>query len=384
MNLAIQFGAGNIGRGFIGYLLSKSGYKVVFVDINEEIIEKINTNKKYKVFVKDTECYEEEVNNILAINSLASDIVERIYKANIITTAIGPSILCKIANTIAKTIIYRKEKHVTEQLIVIACENMVCATSFLKDEIYKYLNEDEVEYANKYVAFPNSSVDRIVPPVKSDNILDVTVEKFYEWNVEKESLKSFVPNIEGMNLVENLPAYIERKLFTLNTGHAITSYLGFVKGYKTIDQSIRDEKIQNIVRKAMQESGRAISKKYDFDLEKHFEYIEKIIDRFKNQYLNDDVLRVSREPIRKLSEKDRLIKPLNTAMAYGYEYENLLTGIASVFHYKNIKDDQSIEINKYLDVHGIKDTVTKFTGINNEEILLKIEDKFNSIKEILK
>ncbi len=383
MNLAVQFGAGNIGRGFIGSLLSKSGYKVIFIDINEQILEAINKDGKYKIFVKDVECYEEEINNILALNSLDENIIEKIYKANIITTAIGPTVLVKIAPIIAKTIKYRKENNIEEELVIIACENMVCATDVLKEAIFKNLDEDDMKYVDKYISFPNSSVDRIVPPVKNENIIDVTVEKFFEWNVEKEKFKSFIPNIKGMNLVENLPAYVERKLFTLNTGHAITAYLGFVKGYKTIDEAINDTKIQDVVRKAMQESGIAISEKYNFDIEKHFQYIEKIINRFKNSFLQDDILRVSREPVRKLSKQDRLIKPLNTAIGYNLDYENLLIGIASAFHYFNENDLQSIEINNYIKEYGIKEAIKKFTEIEDEQIISKIKNNFDNIKEIL-
>ena len=383
MKLAVQFGAGNIGRGFIGSLLSKSGYDVIFVDINKEILDEINKTKNYNIFVKDIECYKENVRNISGVNSLDEQISNKIYKASILTTAIGPSILGKIAPIISKVIMYRKEKNYNEHMVIIACENMVCATDILKNGIYKYLDEESKKYTDEYISFPNSSVDRIVPPVKNENILDVTVEKFYEWNVEKEKFKSTIPAIEGMNLVDNLPAYIERKLFTLNTGHAITSYLGFVKGYKTIDEAINDEKIQNIVRSAMQESGKAICKKHNFNIEDHFKYIDKIINRFKNSYLQDDIIRVSREPIRKLSKKDRLIKPFNTAFEYGFKYNNLLIGIASAFRYYNEQDTQSVDINNFIKEKGIEEAIKKFTGIENINVINQIKDNYENIKNIL-
>ena len=42
MQRAIMIGAGNIGRGFIGALLAKSGYQVLFADVNQSIIDAIN------------------------------------------------------------------------------------------------------------------------------------------------------------------------------------------------------------------------------------------------------------------------------------------------------------------------------------------------------
>lgn len=124
------------------------------------------------------------------------------------------------------------------------------------------------------------------------HLLDVTVESFFEWNVEKSGFRIDIPKIEGMNLADNLLAYIERKLFTLNTGHAITAYLGVIKNFPTIDKSIADFEVENIVRSAMQESGDGLIEKFSFDKDEHYKYIGKILNRFKNPYLNDDIKRV--------------------------------------------------------------------------------------------
>ena len=319
MKRAIQFGAGNIGRGFIGALLSKSGYHVVFADVNEEIISKINEDKCYTIHIMDVECKDEKVENISGVISTSDEILEEIRTSDIITTAVGPVVLPRIASTIANGIKLRKITGVTSYLNIVACENAIKASSQLEEEVKKYLNEEEIAYLNEYVGFPNCSVDRIVPPVKSENILDVVVENFYEWNVEEKAFKGEIPKIYGMNLADNLMAYIERKLFTLNTGHAITAYFGYLKGYNTVDESIKDEVIHDLVKKAMIESGQGLIAKYNFDKEEHFKYIDKIIGRFKNPYLKDDVARVGREPLRKLNENDRLIKTLMTAKNFNLD-----------------------------------------------------------------
>lgn len=382
MKKAIQFGAGNIGRGFIGYLLHKSGYHVTFVDINEEILNAINKEKKYKIFIKDNNCYEEDVDNIDAINTLDENLKEYISQAEIITTAVGPTVLSKIAGSILKGIVFKKENNINTFLNIIACENMIGATDSLKEEILKLADDETKEYIEKFVSFPNSSVDRIVPPIKNSNILDVTVEEFFEWNVEKSRFKSEIPNIEGMNLVENLQAFLERKLFTLNTGHAITAYLGNVKGYKTIDESILDEKVQQIVRNAMKESGKAVCEKYKLDFDEHLKYIEKIINRFKNKYLQDDLVRVGREPLRKLSDKDRLVKPINTAISYNIDVDNLLIGVSAALHYFDKNDTQSVELQNYIKELGLEETIKKVTNITDKNIIDKIIQNYNNIENI--
>ena len=45
--LALHFGAGNIGRGFIAPVLQENNFRVIFVDIDEKLINKINKEQKY-------------------------------------------------------------------------------------------------------------------------------------------------------------------------------------------------------------------------------------------------------------------------------------------------------------------------------------------------
>ena len=264
-------------------------------------------------------------------------------------------------------------------LNIIACENAVGATAILKEEVMKVLNEEEISYMEEYIGFPNCSVDRIVPPCTNENPLDVTVENFYEWNVEEAKIKGEVPQIEGMNLVGDLIAYVERKLFTLNTGHAITAYLGSLAEYKTVDESIKDEKIATIVKAAMQESGQGLVKKHGLDLEAHYKYIDKILNRFKNPYLNDDVKRVGREPLRKLSSKDRLVNPLMTAKSYGISVDNLIIGVGAALHYDNPEDAQSVELQQTIKDLGVKEAVKKISEIEDEELLNAIETSYQKL-----
>lgn len=380
MKKAIQFGAGNIGRGFIGAVLSEAGYHVVFADVNEVVVNRINEDGKYTVEIMDTECSKVEITNISAVDSRSPELAKEIAQAQIVTTAVGLGILPRIAGALAAGIAERQAQGVTEFLNVIACENGLRASSQLKEHVYTHLDEAQKAYADEYVAFPDCSVDRIVPPIKSENPIDVVVEKFYEWNVERASIKGEAPQIAGMNLADNLIAYIERKLFTLNTGHAITAYLGKLKGHKTIADSISDESIYAIVKAAMQESGEGLVAKYGFDHDAHFAYIDKIIGRFRNPHLQDDVTRVGREPLRKLSPNDRLIKPTMTAIEHGFATPNLVLGIGAALHYDNPEDPQSVQLQQAIAENGVAKALEQFSGISADDALAaKILEAYNTV-----
>ena len=368
MKKAIQFGAGNIGRGFIGAVLSEAGYHVVFADVNELVVNKINEDGKYTVAIMDTECTEQVITNISAVDSRSPELAKEIAQAQVVTTAVGLGILPRIAGALAAGIAERQAQGVTEYLNVIACENGLRASSQLKEHVYSHLTDEQKAYADEYVAFPDCSVDRIVPPIKSENPIDVVVEKFYEWNVERASIKGDL-QMEGMNLADNLIAYIERKLFTLNTGHAITAYLGNLKGLGTIADSIADEEIYTIVKAAMQESGEGLVAKYGFDHDAHFAYIDKIIGRFRNPHLQDDVTRVGREPLRKLSANDRLIKPTMTAIEHGFATPNLVLGIGAALHYNNPEDPQSVQLQQAIAEVGVAKAFEQFSGVSADSEL---------------
>ena len=368
MKKAIQFGAGNIGRGFIGAVLSEAGYHVVFADVNELVVNKINEDGKYTVAIMDTECTEQVITNISAVDSRSPELAKEIAQAQVVTTAVGLGILPRIAGALAAGIAERQAQGITDYLNVIACENGLRASSQLKEHVYSHLSDEQKAYADEYVAFPDCSVDRIVPPIKSENPIDVVVEKFYEWNVERASIKGEL-KMEGMNLADNLIAYIERKLFTLNTGHAITAYLGNLKGLKTIADSIADEEIYTIVKAAMQESGEGLVAKYGFDHDAHFAYIDKIIGRFRNPHLQDDVTRVGREPLRKLSANDRLIKPTMTAVEHGFATPNLVLGIGAALHYSNPEDPQSVQLQQAIAEVGVAKAFEQFSGVSADSEL---------------
>ena len=380
MKKAIQFGAGNIGRGFIGKLLADSGYKVYFADVNKAVIDEMNLKKEYAIEVVGENKEELIVKNIEGIMSNDEKIYDVIAESEIITTAVGPNILSKIAPALAKGIQKRKELGIKDPLNIIACENMVKASSFLKEEIEKFLSQEETAYVNEYVGFPNSAVDRIVPPMENSNdILRVRVEEFQEWIVDKDLFKGEIPTIKEMELTDNLMAFIERKLFTLNTGHAITAYLGVMKGYKTIKDSIEDAEIEKAVTDAMKESGEVLIKRYDFDREKHYVYIEKILKRFRNPYLKDEVQRVGRQPLRKLSFNERLIKPLRGTEEYGTANENLINGIVAAMKYENIEDEEAKTLHAKLMSKDSREVIKEITSLESDSLIEKIASKYKAI-----
>lgn len=367
---AVHFGAGNIGRGFIGKLLADADIAVTFADVNEPLVDQLSHQQEYKVKVVGSECKMETVSHVTAVNSASEALIERIIKTDLVTTAVGPTVLDIIAKTIAKGLSARFAAGNTQPLNIIACENMVRGTTHLKQQVYQFLTTEEQQQADVLVGFVDSAVDRIVPPLQAanDDPLEVTVESFSEWIVDEQQFKGEIPHIEGMEKTDNLMAFVERKLFTLNTGHCITAYLGCLKGHRTIRDAIEDPSIEVQVKQAMQESGEVLIRRYGFDRALHNAYIEKILTRFANPYLVDEVDRVGRQPLRKLGANDRLIKPLLGTIEYGLPNGMLLKGIAAALKYRNDSDPQAIELQQRIEKEGVRSTLARYTGLTANSI----------------
>lgn len=362
---AVHFGAGNIGRGFIGSLLYESGYNTCFVDVNKEMVDLINEKKQYVVKLANSEQKQLLVKNVCAINSLEEPerVEEAIAAADLITTAVGANILPRIASLIAnglKNKLSQSNKHVT----IIACENMIGGTALLKEKIYELLNaEERIQFEEKY-SFPNAAVDRIVPNQTNEDKLAVIVEPFYEWIVDESEIIGETPPIHGITYVQDLQPYIERKLFTVNTGHAVTAYFGYVAKIRDMAEALANKEIKKMTENVLSETSKYLIAKYSFDEREHREYVETIMNRFANPFISDNTTRVGRSPIRKLNWNDRLLCPATQYVEmFGETPIYLAKGIASALRFADQHDPEAQEIQEVIQQKGLQFAIELFTGL---------------------
>lgn len=371
--LAVHFGAGNIGRGFIAPLLNQAGYNICFVDVNQDIIRELNTRKHYTVKLADATGETFNVTYQAGLNSINNreSLIQVLTTASMITTAVGPTILEKIAPTIAEGLRARL-KITKEPLNIIACENMINGSSMLRDHIWQHLSDFEQVKLMDIVGFPNSAVDRIVPLQSHEDPLFVEVEPFYEWVINASEIKGEQPSIAGVTYVDALLPYIERKLFTVNTGHATCAYLGHFYGLATIKEAIDDARVRSVVEGVLNETGQLLQKKYGFNETEHQAYINKILSRFENEYIVDEVERVGRSPLRKMGPKERFIKPATELLTYGIKPKYLATAILAATKYKNNDDPEATELQAFLNENSVAEALMKYSDIKAGNELLDL------------
>ena len=337
---AVHFGAGNIGRGFVGLLLHEAGYEVVFADVAEDLINQLAAADSYQVHEVGDNPAVRTVENFRALNSSTqeADVIAEIATADIVTTAVGPHILKFVAPVIAKGIAARAAG--LAPLQVMACENAINATDILKAEVAAQW-DPAAGSLDAAAVFANTAVDRIVPNQEPGQGLDVTVETFYEWVIDRTPFAGKEPVIPGATFVDDLEPYIERKLFTVNTGHAAAAYFGFEAGLGKISEAMADQDVAADVRAVLDETKELLVAKHGFNRDEQEAYVQKILGRFSNPHLPDTVNRVGRAPLRKLSRHERFIGPAAELAERGIVPEALLGAIAAALRFNDPADDRS-------------------------------------------
>lgn len=353
-------------------MLNQGGYEITFVDVQDRVVEALQKERGYDVILADESQEHVSVEGVTALHSEddAASVVQELAGADLITTAVGPNVLPAISGIIAEGLVERARAGAAP-VNVIACENMVGGGEALRGYVMRNVAAESAAEVEGVAAFPDSAVDRIVPEQGSRG-LDVSVEPFYEWVVETSSMKGERPIVEGITYVEELAPFIERKLFTVNTGHASVAYLGYAHGWPTIAESVEDDSLRERVLGVLDETGRLLIQKHGFDEEDHERYKQKILSRFRNPYISDDVTRVARTPIRKLGHEERLVSPALQLLERGEEPIYLAGVIGAVLRYDDPADEEAVELRKMVQASGERAALSQYAGISGDHPLVEL------------
>lgn len=347
----VQFGAGNIGRSFIGQIFSMAGWEVIFIDVDRTIIDALNQRQQYSVVIKDKIQQTITVKNIRGVSALDIELVsDEVAQADLLSTAVGKKALPYIMKPIASGLIKRKKSFAGKPLDIIICENMRNAPPFFKRSLQKEIElqtgPSEVFPVDEWVGFVETSIGKMVPIMserekKKDPLL-IYAEAYNTLIVDKQGFKGRIPEVPELDLKENMKAYVDRKLYIHNLGHAVLSYISFVfrRHYRYIWEAAYDRELSNITKNAMWESGKALIAEYsdEFDDRNIGDHINDFLTRFGNRALGDTIFRAGRDLYRKLGPDDRLIGGVNLCLKHGIAPKNIYLGVASALFFKDVDE----------------------------------------------
>jgi len=371
MRTAVQFGAGSIGRGFMGQLFSESGYEVVFVDVAQDIVEELNRRRSYPLRIAGETVEEITIRNVRAVDARdESAVADEVMHASIICTAVGAAALPAVAKVLAKGLSRR-----SDPVNIIICENLPRPAETMRDLLLNSTEPDRRTFVERNVGLVEAVVARMVPVQErspGSDPLAIVVEPYKRLPVNAQGFVGPPPQIVGMEPKPNFRAYVERKLFAHNAGHAAAAYLGHLHGYTYIYEVMNNPTLKAKVRGAMHETGQALIQKHGLDPAEHEEHIEDLLRRFANVPLGDTIARVGRDPVRKLARDDRLVGGALLAMEYGITPCNLADAIAAALFFDAPGDPSAPALQSLLKDRGIDAVLREVCGLEPEHPLAVI------------
>jgi len=380
----VQFGAGAIGRSFIGQLFSRAGYGVVFIEIDSALATALNQRREYKVEIRDEFSETLVIKNVGAVDARdRGRVADEIAEADCLGTAVGKNALASIIPHLADGLVLRSRRYGLRPINCIICENILDGAAFIRSRLETALPGFEL---GQMLGLAETSIGKMVPimppnVLKSDPLL-IYAEAYNTLICDKKGFIGEIPAVPGLDPKENMKAYVERKSFIHNLGHAMIAYLEFVerKGYLYTWEAVRDKALRSKAEAAMRESGRALIKAYpdEFNEKNQDEHIQNLLKRFGNVHLGDTIFRVGRDVQRKLASDDRLIGAMRFDLKHGIEPIVTAEGAAAACFFQQRDDQGNLfegdeEFHRLVFPKGIDYILSRVCGLTGkDEIELKI------------
>ncbi len=387
---AVQFGAGNIGRGFLGQLYFESGYETVFIDVVEPVVRALNEKGEYTVRIVGEMNRDICVRNVSAIlSSNAHEVRDAIIQADVMATSVGVAYLADVACAMAPGIEERLSQN-KPPLDILLCENKLNASEFMRFEIAKHLPTDLLTLFSVRIGFVEASIGRMVPimaaELRAEDPLLVCVEGFCDLPVDSEGFLGSIPPIKHLQPKKPFAAYIERKLFVHNAGHATAAYLGYLRGYEFVWQAMADARVRPIVDAAMIESCQGLHRKYGTPIDELLDHAEDLKRRFCNKALGDQVARVGGDPQRKLGHEDRLVGAMEMCLSQEVEPQALALATAAALRFDAPNDRSAATIQTATKEKGTQGVLQTICGLSPDspliELVLRSNDSLDALLDL--
>jgi mannitol-1-phosphate 5-dehydrogenase len=379
------WGAGRIGRGFVGEIFASSGYELVFVDQAKSLVDKLNEQEFFTVVkaLNENDVSYLKIENFTALHTSQEFEIQRFIN-NIDTIAIStfPKDFESVASALQKLIINRITVRPNTPIDILLCTNLVHAGPLFQQYLYKNLEKSYQEYFSKNVGIVESLVIRIAPPAPQEEIekdpLVVWTNGYSEFPVDKNGFKGTPPTIPNFRFVQDMRAEEKRKIYTYNMSHAILGYYGYQLGYDLLVESLTDSFIRGEVIGALDEVSKALQVEYGFSKTEMDNWIESVISHTNNPTIGDSVLRMAADPIRKLKKDDRLVGPALLCLKNGIEPNHIIKGIAAAFHYENESDPTSNLLSTKIKNLGIKGSIQEICELGDTDLEQLLVDKIEN------
>jgi mannitol-1-phosphate 5-dehydrogenase len=375
---AVIIGAGRIGRGFLASLLTRNGVKLTFIDANQALVEQMNAEKEYVVHVMGNEEKNTLVKDyeVVALSD-SQKITKALTKADFVFTAVGGKHLPSVGELIGDIYHFAYEQSQSLKKVFVTCENWLTPADDLFASITKKLTEEEkllFEKDNDVTqAVVRASGTSAPEGVFLTNPMDTWVQDYWILPIDKKRIvKNELPNWKYFEFKEDFGNMLYQKIYTNNTSVALIAYLGHLKGYSILSDASNDPEIVEILDEGYREINRALIVVLGVSEESQLEFARVAKEKYQDRKIVDNITRIARDPLRKLSRTDRLIGPAKMCLEAGFEPKALALAIAAALYYEETEDQAAVELKKLRQQFGTIGVLTRISGLDKNDPLVKL------------
>ncbi|HEY3337266.1 MAG TPA: hypothetical protein VGK18_02080 [Propionicimonas sp.] len=336
MRKAVVFGAGSVGRGFLGQLLCEAGWAVTFLDVDETLVATLASTGSYPhVTVGAGGPVRTMISPVTALDVRdVASAVEALDAAELAATSVGARALPAVADTLARALTRRIE-HGRPPLNLLLAENVHDCAAVMRGLLAERLPGLIPQELAASLGLIETSIGRMIPapdPAATAAEPGIIVAEPYRFlPYDGAAVVGGLLDVPGLVSDAAIPFafYGDRKLYVHNLGHCFTANLGLLVGDKRVCDSIGRPGIRYVVRAAMVESALSLALKYGANPGSLLDHVDDLLHRFDNRALGDTNQRVARDPERKLAAGDRLIGALRNALELEMPSRHLSLAVAS-------------------------------------------------------
>lgn len=357
-------GAGKIGRGFIGQLFHRSGYRLWFMDASPAVVNLLNKEKQYRVDIAGEEKDETEYIPVAgAFTASDKPAVQTILRnAEMIVSSVGAANIETVAAIIGEML---KESGRQNPLNWIICENAERPAQRIKQAILQHADAVFADFAQSKIGLVETQVLRTgmtaKPEILSKEPLAVRMQDWWTLPLDKDAFIGPVPDVLGFKPRSNFANELTRKIYTFNGTNGPIAYVGWANGFHILHESALAYPL--FFREIQNESAFGITHEFGIDAEEQQAFAALAIKKYTDPAINDQIERNAHDSRRKLGEHERLVGPALLCLKYGRMPYAYAKAIAAAYFYSGSTDAGTCEVQRVVNEEGIENAITKFSSL---------------------
>jgi mannitol-1-phosphate 5-dehydrogenase len=374
MPSALIFGAGKIGRGFLGHLLHRSGYTLRFVDGAPGVVELLNCERRYRIDIAGRAGSTEYI-PVAGAYSLtdAHGIEEAMASADLLGCAVGAPNLVALAKPVAPAL---RKRDLAKPLDWLICENADQPGKTILNALLENADAPFAEFCAHRLGLVETQVLRTGmpadPEIAKREPLALKMHDWWTLPCDAEAFRGPIPKIEGLQPRTNFGNELTRKIFTFNGLNGPISYLGFANGYRILHEAANAAELQPLLKSIMEESAHGLIHEFGFDADEHRRFQQLAWDKYRDAALADEIERNARDSARKLGPRERLIGPASLCLKAGRAPHGFAAAIAAAIAYDGSDDPGTRQVRELVAREGVGAVLKKFCGLSEDSDLSRL------------